>query len=113
MSKLVLKNGTEITLKNGAALGAMAAHYADRAAMLADWEQLTADNLSSVQITDEGVVTGNYTDLVLASETSTVNADETVDTVWAIREKTDIEKLQESQARQDTAIDNLVAAQLM
>ena len=65
----------------------------DRAAMVATWEVLTPDNLAAVQIKNgDGIVIGNYTDLVLASETSTVSADGAVLTTYSLREKTDIEK---------------------
>ena len=40
-------------------------------------------------------MTGNYTDLVLESETSTVAEDGSVDTVYKIREKTELELLRE------------------
>ena len=54
---------------------------------------------------------GNYTDLVLVSETSMVAADGTVLTTYSLREKTDEEKrldaLEEGKAVQDGAIDDL------
>lgn len=94
-SIMVLADGTQIILTGGAALGYMKAHYATRAAMLADWERLTAANLKTVQIKTDGTVTGNYTDLILESETSTLDAAGGVDTVWKIREKTELEVLRE------------------
>lgn len=97
-SIMVLADGTEITLTGGAALGYMKVHYATRAAMLADWERLTAANLKTVQIKTDGTVTGNYTDLILESETSTLDAAGEVDTIWKIREKTELEKVREQVA---------------
>lgn len=94
-SKIVLTDGTEIVMPGGAALGYMRARYDSRAAMLADWEKLTPENLKTVQIKTDGTVTGNYTDLVLESETSTVTEDGSVDTVYKIREKTELEMLRE------------------
>ena len=100
---MILKNGTIIELEAGASLGALQVVATDRAAMVATWEVLTPDNL--------GIVIGNSTDLVLASETSTVSADGAVLTTYSLREKTDIEKrldaVEEGQAVQDGAIGDL------
>ena len=109
---MILKNGTIIELEAGASLGALQVVAADRAAMVATWEVLTPDNLAAVQIKNgDGIVIGNYTDLVLASETSTVSADGAVLTTYSLREKTDIEKrldaVEEGQAVQDGAIGDL------
>lgn len=110
-SIMVLADGTQITLTGGAALGHMKVHYADRASMLSDWEKMTPENLNTVQIKTDGTVTGNYEDLILESETSTLTTDGGVDTIWKIREKTEIERLQdkitalqEGQSVQDGAI---------
>ena len=109
---MILKNGTIIELEAGASLGALQVAAADRMAMVATWEVLTPDNLAAVQIKNgDGIVIGNYTDLVLASETSTVSADGAVLTTYSLREKTDIEKrldaVEEGQAVQDGAIGDL------
>ncbi|WP_347025239.1 hypothetical protein, partial [Hungatella hathewayi] len=109
---MILKNGTIIELEAGASLGALQVVATDRAAMVATWEVLTPDNLAAVQIKNgDGIVIGNYTDLVLASETSTVSADGAVLTTYSLREKTDIEKrldaVEEGQAVQDGAIGDL------
>lgn len=110
-SIMVLADGTQITLTGGAALGRMKAHYTTRAAMLEHWEKLTAANLKTVQIKTDGTVTGNYAELILESETSTLDAAGEIDTVWKIREKTENEvlreqvaALQEGQTVQDGAI---------
>lgn len=107
-----LKNGTVIELEAGASLRALQVADADRAAMVATWEALTPDNLAAVQIkTGDGTVAGNYTDLVLVSETSVVAADGAVLTTYSLREKTAEEKrldaLEASQAVQDGAIGDL------
>ncbi|MDE5910264.1 MAG: hypothetical protein K2H52_16230 [Lachnospiraceae bacterium] len=94
-TKLVLADSTQIELQGGATLGYMKAHYADKAAMVSDWDKITQENLKTVQIMTDGTVIGNYEDLLLESETSTLQPDGSVDTVWKIREKTDMEKLQE------------------
>lgn len=113
-SSMILKDGTEMPMQGGAALNDMKAHYENRAAMTTAWEKLTPENLSVVQIKTDGTVTGNYKELVLESETSTVATDGSVDTVWKIREKTDMERMMErlaaiesGQGVQDGAIDDL------
>ena len=109
---MILKNGTIIELEAGASLGALQVAAANRAAMVTTWEALTPDNLTAVQIKNgDGLVVGNYTDLVLVSETSMVAADGTVLTTYNLREKTDDEKrldaLEEGKAVQDGAINDL------
>ena len=109
---MILKNGTIIELEAGASLGSIQVAAANRAAMVTTWEALTHDNLTAVQIKNgDGLVVGNYTDLVLVSETSMVAADGTVLTTYSLREKTDEEKrldaLEEGKAVQDGAIDEL------
>ena len=104
---MILKNGTIIELEAGASLGALQVAAANRAAMVTTWEALTPDNLTEVQIKNgDGLVAGNYIDLVLVSETSMVAADGTVITTYSLREKTAEEKrldaLEEGKAVQDT-----------
>lgn len=110
--RLVLKDLTEIELETGGSLGNLGVLFPDKAAMAATWDRFTTDNLSAVQIKNgDGLVAGNYTDLVLVSETSMVRPDGRVLTSFNIREKTDVEKLsdrldavEEGQAVQDGAI---------
>lgn len=91
-----LKDGTIIELETSSSLGDIRVTAPDRAAMLIIWDQLTPDNLSAVQVKNgAGLVAGNYTDLVLESETSTVAADGTVLTSYHLRPKTDLERLEE------------------
>lgn len=109
---MILKNGTIIELEAGASLGALQVAAADRAAMVATWEALTPDNLTTVQIKNgDGTVVGNYTDLVLVSETSVIATDGAVLTTYSLREKTAEEKrldaLEAGQAVQDGAINDL------
>lgn len=109
---MILKNGTIIELEAGASLGALQVAAANRAAMVTTWEALTPDNLTAVQIKNgDGLVVGNYTNLVLVSETSMVAADGTVLTTYNLREKNDEEKrldaLEEGKAVQDGAIGDL------
>lgn len=112
--KLILKDGTEIELEAGASLGALQVASADRAAMLATWQQLTPDNLSSVQVKNgDGLTVATYTVLVLVSETSIVAADGSVLTTYTMREKTDVERrldaVEEGQQVQDGALEDLGA----
>lgn len=91
-----LKDGTIIELEAGASLGALQVAAADRATMTAMWAKLTPENLADVQIKNgDGLVVGNYTDLVMESETSTVTTDGTVMTSYHLRPKTDVELLAE------------------
>lgn len=111
---LVLKDGTEIELEAGASLSAVQVAAPDRAAMLETWEKFTEENLSQVQVkTGEGLTVGNYHGLILVSERSVVAADGSVLTTYQFREKTDEEKrldaLEEGQAVQDGAIEDLGA----
>lgn len=115
---LVLKNENIIELEAGASLGALQVATESRTAMLEMWEQLTPDNLSSVQVKNgDGLVVGNYADLVLVSETSVVAPDDTVLTTYNLREKTDTEKrldaLEEGQEVQNGAIGDLGEATSM
>ena len=113
--KLILKDGTEITLEAGASLGALQVVSADRAAMLATWELLTPGNLAQVQVKNgDGLTVGTYTDLVLVSETSVVASDGKVLTTYSLRPKTDVERLtervavvEEGQQVQDGAINDV------
>ena len=111
---MILKDTTSIELETGASLTGLQVAAADRAAMLTIWEKFTPDNLSAVQIkSGDGLVVGNYTDLVLVYETSVVAADGTVLTTYCLREKTDVEKrldaLETSQDVQNGAINDLGA----
>lgn len=113
--KMILKDNTTIELEAGAYLSNIQVVAADRAGMVAIWEKMTADNLSSVQIqTGDGLTVGTYTDLVLVSETSTVSPDGSVLTSYHLREKTDEEKrldaLEEGQSVLDGAVNDLGSA---
>ena len=94
--KVILSDNTEIELEAGSYKGEWKVSSADRAEMVAVSEKLTEENLKSVQIkTEEGSVIGNYADMLLVSESSTVAEDGSVKTVYALREKTMEEKLLE------------------
>ena len=110
--KLILKDGSEIELESGASLSTLGVLSEDKAAMVDVWDKLTADNLATGRIKNgEGLVVGNYTDLALVSETSTVNVDGTILTYFNLREKSDIEKrldaIEDGQEMQNGAINDL------
>lgn len=96
MSKLILKDKTEIMIEAGSSLGDIIVKSASTTAMAETWVKMTVDNLSEVEITnDSDVVSGAYTDLKLESETSVIESDGTVTTHYRLREKTDLERAQE------------------
>lgn len=95
---LRLKDGTEIELQTGASLSSLSVLSDSKATMVEIWDKLTSDNLSEVYILNgNGLVVGNYTNLVLLSETSAINADGKILTNFNFRVKTqqeiDIEDL--------------------
>ena len=109
---MILKDGTTVELEAGASLAAIQVAAADRTAMLRVWQKLTEENLAEVQIKNgSGLTVGTYTDLMLVSETSTVDADGAVTTTYNLREKSAIEKRLDSvetgQKIQDGAIGDL------
>ena len=106
---MILKDGTTVELEVGASLAAIQVAAADRTAMLQIWQKLTEENLAEVQIKNgSGLTVGTYTDLMLVSETSTVDVDGAVTTTYNLREKSAIEKRMDSvetgQKIQDGAI---------
>ena len=109
---LILKDGTTIELESGASLQSMVVLYESKEAMLDDWEMMTEDNLSEVQVKNgAGLVVGRYEGLILDHETSVEGADGAVTTTYSLREKTPVERrldaLEEGQAVQDGAISDL------
>ena len=109
---MILKDGTTVELEAGASLAAIQVAAADRTAMLQVWQKLTEENLAEVQIKNgSGLTVGTYTDLMVVSETSTVDADGAVTTTYNLREKSAIEKRLDSvetgQKIQDGAIGDL------
>ncbi len=94
--KLILNDQTEIEIKSASALNDIRVLSQTKAEMVATWDKLTAGNLASVQLKNaDGVTVGLYTDLVLVSETSAVQADGMILTSFNLREKTDQERLAE------------------
>lgn len=111
---LVLKNGEVIELEECSSLSNMKVLSADKAAMVSVWEKLTPEELALVQVKNaEGLTIGNYSNLRLVSETSTINADESVLTSFSLRQKSAeelrLEALEEGQEIQNGAIEELAA----
>ena len=112
MSKIILKDKTEIETVVLQSIGAIKTNVADLTAAAALKEKLTADNISEVTTTnDAGLEVGHYTGLVLGGMTADLLSAEGIDVTISLREKTDIEKLREefltSQAVQDGALTDL------
>lgn len=101
---LVLADATEITMEDNSNMHNVIVKSTTKEAMVAAWEKFTNANLKAVQLKIDGVVSGNYEDLVLVDEKSVVQADGSVLTEFHLREKTDIEKLQELVAAQSAEI---------
>lgn len=112
---MILKDGTTVELETAASLGELQVLSVDKATMVATWDKLTEANLKTVQVKNgEGLVRGNYTDLLLTSETSVVQPDGSVLTTYSLRQKTEMERIlqrleavEEGQQVQDGAIADL------
>ena len=105
---LILKDGTTIGLEAGASLGALQVLSADKASMVSTWDKLTRDNLSSVQVKNgDGMEVGNYSGLLLVSETSVVQEDGSIITTYNLRQKTEMEKILERLAAVEETTDIL------
>ena len=110
MEKLVLKDKTEITIKEGASLNAITAvveQFKDLDPIAS--AILKEGNLDAVQFKSEENITGNYTDMRLEYPLFQVNVvNEKVEATFAIRSKTEEEKrldsLEKGQSVQDGAI---------
>lgn len=110
---MILKDGTAIELETGT-LGALQVLAVDKAVMVATWDKLTPDNLSVVRIeSGDGLVIGNYTDLVLVSATSVIQPDGVILTTYSIREKTEYEHLAERLSAVEETTDVLTMESLM
>jgi len=110
MEKLVLKDKTEITIKEGASLNAITAvveQFKDLDPIAS--ALMKKGNLDTVEFKHEDEVTGSYTDMRLEYPLFQVNVvNEKVEATFAIREKTEEEKrldsLEKGQSVQDGAI---------
>lgn len=114
MEKLILKDGTEITIKAGAGLTEITAVVDDFTALGDLSDALKApDNLKKVQFTSGDSVSGEYADMKLLSPLfSAVDIEGgKVVATFGLAEKTEIEKeielIKAGQALQDGAIKDL------
>lgn len=113
--KLVLADGTEITLETSQGIGALTVKAENKSAACELWEGFTKENLKNVTIKNaEGLTSGKYQDMVLDHVTGSDNADGTVQIVFSLRNKTieetlseRVESLEAGQQTQDAAIGDL------
>lgn len=113
--KLVLADGTKITLESSQGMEALDVRVADRAAACALWEKFTGKNLGTIRIEDSrGGVMGEYSGMVLDHVTGRDDADGSVLATFSLRGKTTEEILLErivaleaGQQTQDDAISDL------
>lgn len=94
--KLILKDQTTLEIEAGVSLSAITVLSSTKEEMIEKWDKLTKENLSSVEIKNsDDVLIARYENLILVNETSVILEDDTISTSFNLREKTDIEKLQE------------------
>ncbi len=113
--KLVLKDGTEITLESSLGMGALNVNVNDHTAACALWKKFSRENLKEVVVkTADGATVGSYKDMVLDHVEGRDNDDSTVQMTFSLRSKTVEEVLTErvaaleaGQQTQDSAIDDL------
>ena len=101
---LVLKDGTTINMEDGSTIRNVRVLSATKTDMVSIWDKFTNENLKSAETHIDASVSGQYADLVLDDEKSIVKADGKILTEFHLREKTDIEKLQELLAVQSAEI---------
>lgn len=110
--KLILSNQSEIEIESASSLSDIKVISDTKYDMISTWDAMTEENLKFVQIQNaDGLTLANYSDLVLESETSTIQSDGKIFTSFHLREKTDVEKrldaLEDGQEVQDGAIMDL------
>lgn len=117
MSRLILADQSEIQVGSSSSLSDARVVSQTKQDMITAWDRLTDENLKTVRIQNEGgVVIGEYRNLMLEKETSTILQDGTILTSFRLREKTEVELLREKveqlesgQEVQDGAIVDLAA----
>ncbi|MEZ3505778.1 MAG: hypothetical protein K1W10_02265 [Lachnospiraceae bacterium] len=94
--KLILSNNAEIAIESGSSLSDMIVLSTRKSEMVEKWDMLTSENLKRVQIKNsDGEVIGIYENIVLDSETSTIQPDGTILTCFRLRKKTEAELLRD------------------
>lgn len=87
--RIVLLDGTNITLEQSLGMQALYVHAESKAAACTLWEKLTQENLKQVTVMNQDDVTiGRYTDLVLDHVEGRDNTDGTVQFTLSLRGKT-------------------------
>ena len=103
--KLVLADGTEITLEDSQGIGTLVIGTESRSEAGAVWARLTKDNLAEISIKNaSGTVTGTYTGMLLDRVIGTDKADGTALLTVSLREKTNEEILQDKVAALEAEI---------
>ena len=110
-TELVLSNTERISLEDGSCLGNMRVLSPDKASMIKTWDKFSDSNLKTAQMYVDGSIVGNFADLTCDGESSTQLQDGSILTEFHLREKTDIEKLQELVAAQSAEIEALKEGQ--
>lgn len=113
--KLVLADGTEITLESSQGIGTLNVNVQDKDMACALWESFSKENLEQVTIKNAaGETTGNYSGMILDHITGADNPDGTMQITFSLRNKTSEEILTErvaaleaGQETQDEAISDL------
>ncbi len=102
--KLVLADGTQITLESSRGIGELHVNAESRTAAAALWEMFTPRNLKRVSIRNaEDTVTGNYEDMVLDHITGTDGSGGETEVIFNLRPKTREELLEERIAELEAA----------
>lgn len=97
--KLILNDQSGIDIESASSLSDIKVLSETKNDMVSKWDMLTDENLKFIRIQNsDGVIVGTYKDLILNNETSIVQKDGTVLTRFSLREKTEIELLQEEVA---------------
>lgn len=101
MEYLLLRNGEKIQIEPGSCLSDLMVVSESKEAMIEKWDLLHSENLSEAAIiNDDGLVLGEYENLLLETETSVETAEGNILTVFTIRPKTELELLNEQVEKQ-------------
>lgn len=96
MDKLILNNQTQLNIESGSYLSDMRVLSENKYDMVSAWDAMTEENLKHIEIQSEnGTVVGIYNNILLDSETSTIQPDGKILTSFRLREKTELELLRE------------------
>lgn len=116
--KLILNNQSQINIESESSLSDMKVVSATKYDMISTWDMLTEENLKHIEIqSEDGIAIGIYDNILLDSETSSIQQDGTILTSFHLREKTEfellrerVEQLENGQEVQDGAISDLGTA---